>query len=573
MSGDKEARGTPFRRRALNFLSRRKVIGSWYGGILVYFFLLVLVPTLFVLTFAFTGFGDILRLFAVRPETLAQITSAVLLSYQVAIVVTVIDLAFGLPLAWFLVRRAFRGKSLVNTLIDLPLAVPTAGLGFSVALFWGVTPLLVDAGLPSLGFVSSGFLILVLLHFTTTFPYMVRSLAAILREIDIEYEVAARASGASRLTAARTVTLPLFRSGLATGSTLVLAKALSDTGGVVAALTTIGLYNVDRAACTVTGDLNATALIGGLSALRVDPNCAFIAPELTAAVALVSIIMIVTAIALLAVVKLLSTRLRIPLRRIYPVAERRMSRGVVPKVRDVSSFAFLVVFVLIPSFFLVALLVPAQPQPVDWGAIFTAIGLSFLIAGVATSIDLALGIPMAILIVRRAPARASRSLDSLVNIPYIVPSAALGISLFLFFSQQRLLPVPSLLVLVILAHVAFTYPFVVRNVVGALEGFDAAIEETARSLGAKPLQGFRRVSFPIIKASILSGAIMALTRSVGETGATLAVAGGLIVTAPIFIVGQVAAGNFYAAALATLILLIISAGAMLFMRYLTRRAR
>lgn len=576
MFGERQG-GIPLRRRALNFLSRRPVITVWYGTILVYFVLLVLLPTLFVLTFVFTGFPDILSLLRIQPQALGQIGSAVLLSYQVAIIVTLVDLLFGLPLAWFLVRRRFRGKSFVNTLIDLPLAVPTAGLGFSVALFWGVTPLLMAMDKPfgALSLVSTGFVILVLLHFTTTFPYMVRALAAILEEIDVEYEMAARTAGASRLTAARTVTLPLFRSGIATGAILVLAKALSDTGGVVAALTTIGRFRTDPASCTASGDLNGTALIGAWSSLRSLGACTDVAAELTAGLALVAIIMILSALALLAVVKLLASRARIPLRRIFPTWERRLSRGAAPKIRDLSSFAFLILAVLIPSFFLIGFLLITAPQPTDLNIFYLSISLSFLIAGIATAIDLALGVPMAILIVRRGSLRARRILDVLVNIPYVVPSAALGISLTLFFTQQRLVPVPSLLLLVTLAHVAFTFPFIVRNVVGALEGLDPALEETARSLGAKPLQGFRRVTFPIVKPAILAGAIMAFTRSVGETGATLAVAGTAIVTAPVFIVSLLdpANPNYYAAALATVILMLVSATAMLLMRYLTWRAK
>ncbi len=207
-TGGEESVSSRLRQRTLSLLSKRPIMTAWYGTVLLYFFLLVLLPTLFVLTFVFTGWQDIQSLISTRPQVMGTIQSAVLLSYEIAIIVTIVDLVFGLPLAWFLVRRRFKGKSLVNTLIDSPLAVPTAGLGFSVALFWGVTPFLDFKPLGSLSFVSSGLLILIFLHFTTTFPYMARSLSAILEEIDVEYEVAARSCGASRLTAARTVTLP-----------------------------------------------------------------------------------------------------------------------------------------------------------------------------------------------------------------------------------------------------------------------------------------------------------------------------------------------------------------------------
>ena len=125
------------------------------------------------------------------------------------------------------------------------------------------------------------------------------------------------------------------------------------------------------------------------------------------------------------------------------------------------------------------------------------------------------------------------------------------------------------IVLIILSHVAFTYPLVVRNVVGAVEGIDPAYEETARTLGAKPLQSFRRVLLPMIKGSILAGAIMAFTRSLGETGATLAVVANAN-TAPVFIVNLVNDQSYYLAAMACIILIIISYVFMLLLRRFTR---
>jgi ABC-type sulfate transport system permease component len=130
--------------------------------------------------------------------------------------------------------------------------------------------------------------------------------------------------------------------------------------------------------------------------------------------------------------------------------------------------------------------------------------------------------------------------------------------------------VPTLLI--IMAHVAFTYPLVVRNVAGAVEEIDPSYEETARTLGAKPIQGFRRVLYPMIKSSILAGAIMAFTRSLGETGATQAVVAD-VVTAPVYIVDLVSSNQFYLAGLACIILIVVSYAAMLFLRYMTRKKR
>ena len=563
------------RRILLAVLSRGRALKGWYGIVLVFFGVFVLLPPLFVLSFLVTGWGDLQTFVFSSAAILGQIWSAVALSFGVALTVTAVDLLVGLPLAWFIVRREFRGKSLLNTIIDSPLAVPTAGLGFSVALFWGLNPAVSPPPL-AVSVTNAPFLILTFLHFTTTFPYMVRSLAAILEQIEVEYEIAARTCGASPLTAARTVTLPLFRSGIATGSILCLAKALSDTGGAQAALQTAQMFRITASTCSFIGTPNGTVLIAAWRTIGRTSACSGFAPQLNAGLAFVSILMIALSIVLLFAVRLLAARLRFPLRRVWPGTERKLSRGAAPFTRDAVAFAFLGVIILLPSFFLIWFLGTGTTQTTgaDWSLFAGSLTFSFEVAGLATAIDLVFGIPLALYIVRGPRRRVGGLLDSLVNIPYIVPSAALGFSLFLFWRPVVDAGILPVVVVIVLAHVAFTFPFVVRNAVGALEEMDPGLDETARTLGARPLQAFRRVTFPVIKPAILAGAIMAFTRSVGETGATLAVSP-QSTTAPVFIVNLLnpVTGNFYLAALAVVVLTIVSAVAMLGLRFVTGRAR
>src|SRR2546422_2930921 len=100
------------------------------------------------------------------------------------------------------------------------------------------------------------------------------------------------------------------------------------------------------------------------------------------------------------------------------------------------------------------------------------------------------------------------------------------------------------------------------------------LDDRSRTLGARSLQAFRGITFPDVTPAILAGSIMAFTRSVGETGATQAVSP-QAVTAPVYIVNLLNAktGNFYLAALSVSILTIVSAAAMLGMRYTVKRAR
>ncbi|MHA2175354.1 MAG: ABC transporter permease subunit, partial [Candidatus Hodarchaeales archaeon] len=217
----------------LTDIASRPLVNQFlYFFIVLFFVTLVLLPTVFVLGYVILELSTIVDTVVLNTEIQGQILDALFYSVTVSIIVTIVDLLFGFPIAWTLVRKEFRFKSLLNSFIELPLAVPTAGLGFSVALFWGITP---DVKTPILAvqFIEGVLPILILFHFTTTFPYVVRSLAAILEEIDETLEIAARTCGASKFTAARTVTLPLFRSGVATAMVLSLAKSLSDTGGVV----------------------------------------------------------------------------------------------------------------------------------------------------------------------------------------------------------------------------------------------------------------------------------------------------------------------------------------------------
>ena len=129
----------------------------------------------------------------------------------------------------------------------------------------------------------------------------------------------------------------------------------------------------------------------------------------------------------------------------------------------------------------------------------------------------------------------SAILDTLLNVPIIVPSIALGVSLKFFW--QGVPGIPEFLLLVF-AHLAITYPYFVRSMSAAMERINVDMEEAAKTLGAKPFQVFRTIVLPLTKYSILSGAIIVFTRSVSETGATLAVTTHLQ-TAPVLIVNWV----------------------------------
>ena len=468
-------------------------------------------------------------------------------SFSLAFVVTIIDILVGLPMSWMLVRKNYKFNKYLDTLIDMPLAFPTVALGFSVVLFWGCPD---GVTVPGLGIVMSPYIMLVLLHLIFTYPYMVRCLSGILEQIDENYETAAMTLGASKWTAVRTITLPLFRTGLVAGFILCFARSLSETGGTYIVLEMMGVSSLD-----VNGFFSGPTLITQLKnvahATGTDAT-----PELI----LVSTMLIIFALLMLIVVKAIMDRIKLPWKKVWPEFGRKISSKKVAGVKDTLAILFAVIFILLPSFFIFIYLTAEGPMP-DLSGFFSAVGMSFLIAGVATVFDIIFGIPIALYIARNRGTKIAGIMDTLVNVPLIIPTTALGFSLALFWGNLGMSSMGVLLV--ILGHISFTYPLLVRNLVGAIEEVDPSYEEIARTLGAKPFQAFRKVLLPIVQSSLLAGAVLSFTRSLGETGATQAIADN-VVTVPVYIVNLIQEGRllgdpafFYQAAISSMMLIVI----------------
>ena len=540
-----------FLKRVDELSGSSKVRRSWFAFACAVFIIVIVVPSIFVVTKLFTDWGlvdSVINNDGIRDTVL----SAVANSFSIALVVTLIDIIVGLPMAWIMVRKDFKGKKWLDTLLDMPLAFPTAVLGISVVMFWGAPE---GVELPGLGIVVSPYVMMIFLHILFTYPYMVRSLSAILEQIEPNFETAAMTLGASKWTAFRTITLPLFRAGLATGFILCFARSLSETGGTYIALTMMGVEST-----FFTGP-------SFISWLKSDTSV-YSADEMMGAQILISVIMIVLALLLLVVVRKAIAGIHLPMKKVWPDLGRKLSRGPLPKAKDVLTIAFLLVVVLLPAFYIFMYL--TQPIPdIDYGMLLGSIATSFLVAGVAVAVDIVIGVPMAMYIARHRDGKLGQTLDGLVNVPLIIPTTALGFSLALFWGGFGLSESFALL-LVILGHISFTYPLVVRNLIGSIEEVDPAYEEVAMTLGAKPFQAFRKVLFPIVKSAVIAGGILAFTRSLGETGATTAISN-TVNTVPIYITKLVQSGDYTEAAMCSIVLIAICFVIMLVLRLVTSR--
>ena len=152
--------------------------------------------------------------------------SALKLTVVMSVIVALINLVMGTAIAWLLVRDRLPGQRVLDTIIDLPFALPTIVAGVTLILLFGTTsPHGID-----LAYARSGVLVALLF---VTLPFVVRTVQPVLLELDRDMEEAAASLGASQLTIFRRIVLPTIAPAMAAGTTLAFARALSEFGSTV----------------------------------------------------------------------------------------------------------------------------------------------------------------------------------------------------------------------------------------------------------------------------------------------------------------------------------------------------
>ena len=162
-----------------------------------------------------------------------RVVASYKLSFGASFLAAGINAVFGLLLAWALVRYSFPGKKLVDALVDLPFALPTAVAGIALTALYArngwlgqyLEPLGIKVAFTPLG-------VLVALVFIGL-PFVVRTVQPILEDLDIELEEAAASLGAQRWQTFRHVTLPILLPALLTGFALAFARAVGEYGSVI----------------------------------------------------------------------------------------------------------------------------------------------------------------------------------------------------------------------------------------------------------------------------------------------------------------------------------------------------
>lgn len=203
--------------------------GLSLGYTLIYLSLIVLIPisAVFIKTFEMT-FDEFWAAVA-SPRVIASYK----LTFGASLLAAAINVVFGSLLAWAITRYTFPGRKLVDALIDLPFALPTAVAGIALTAIYAkngwLGQFLEPVGI-KIAFGPPG--VLVALVFIGL-PFVVRTIQPVLEDLDAEYEEAAASLGASRWQAVTRIVAPALLPPLLTGFALAFARAVGEYGSVI----------------------------------------------------------------------------------------------------------------------------------------------------------------------------------------------------------------------------------------------------------------------------------------------------------------------------------------------------
>ncbi len=203
--------------------------GLTMGCTLAYLGVLVLLPlSLLFIRAGSMGWGDFWAVIA-SPRAMA----AFKLSFGASLSAAVLNAGFGLVVAWVLVRYSFPGRALVDALVDLPFALPTAVAGIALTTLYATNGwfghLLAPLGM-KVAYTPLG--VMIAMTFVGL-PFVVRTLQPVIREIDHEVEEVAASLGARRWQVFMRIILPAILPALLAGFAMAFARALGEYGSVV----------------------------------------------------------------------------------------------------------------------------------------------------------------------------------------------------------------------------------------------------------------------------------------------------------------------------------------------------
>ena len=491
-------------------------------------------------------------------------------SVNLGLTVTLLTTLLSLPSALLLVRYNFPGKGLLNGLILIPMVLPpfvgAIGMRHLLARFGSVNLLLLDLGVITqpIDWLGGGsFWGVVILEALHLYPIMYLNLAAALANIDPSLEEAAKNMGASGFRLFRTVTFPLMLPGYFAGAIIVFIWAFTELG--------TPLVFEFR-------EVVAVQIFSMVTDLHQNPmGYAFV----------------VAVIVLTLFFFYLSKRI------LGGGRYEMLGRGhVVSAVRTASVPVTVLAYVLVLGVSALALIphagvlltsitsrwflsvLPTEYTTQFYKEVFSqdltllSIKNSLLLSSLSTIIDVVLGVSIAYLLARkRVPGRGV--LDALAMLPLALPGLVMAFGYIAAFSatplDARINPVP----LLIIAYSVRRLPYMVRAAYAGFQQSSVALEEAAMNLGASPIKTLYQITFPLIFANLVAGAVLAFSFAMLEVSDSLILAlkeQNYPITKAIYaLLGRIADGPYIASAMGMLGLLLLAGSLFIAGRFFGRR--
>jgi sulfate/thiosulfate transport system permease protein len=223
------------------------------GLVTLYLSVIVLIPIAAVASKAFSGGLDTFWQQVTTPEA----KSALELTLISSLIVVAINAVAGTTIAWVLVRDSFPGKRIVNSLIDLPFALPTIVASLVLLTLYGSdSPIGIH-----LAFTRAS-VVLALLF--VTLPFVIRAVQPVLLELDRDMEEAASSLGARPLTVFRRIILPNLTPAILAGAALAFARAIGEFGSLVL-LTGSAPFHTEAASVFIFNQIQSDNPVGAAS--------------------------------------------------------------------------------------------------------------------------------------------------------------------------------------------------------------------------------------------------------------------------------------------------------------------
>ena len=509
-----------------------------------YFFIY---PLISILVVGLAPGGDFDGAPLLRVFTSADIRGVAWFTLWQAVASTALTLIIGLPGAYVLARYRFRGRAFLRAAVTVPFVLPTVVVGTAfLALFGSGSPLGLDLRRTVWAILAA--------HIFFNYAIVVRTVGSFWERIDPSLEDAARALGADRWQAFRTVTLPLLRPAIASAASIVFLFTFTSFGVIL-----------------ILGDLRFATIEVEIwrQAVGLLDNSA------AAALALVQL----AVVALILIVYSRYQESRAVQFRLAPArlsAQRPVSRGA--RAFVAVNVAVMALLVGAPLGVLIYRSVrPAGGFGFDYygdlvrttpgdgllvsAAEATANSLRFAIT--ATVLALAIGMLAAAVVAYRSGGVA-RSFDALLMLPLGTSAVTIGFGFLVALDSP--VDLRTSFWLIPLAHALIAVPFVVRTAVPLMRSVRSRLREAASVLGAAPWRVWREIDLPIVRRAALVGAAFAFAVSLGEFGATSFIVRPDAPTLPITIfrlLSQPGALTFGRAMAQSVVLMILTGAAIL----------